>query len=130
MDAFHLYRGRKIDLLLSGLHMPNRGDGFTVVSIMPPTLPQAGTLALSGCFEETNNSLRRCVSALRSRKIKHSPDTQAFVIDQGGIYLIPLEPNLISALPLRSYSGLLSRPPTGLLLPKRIDGGPAVQERR
>jgi hypothetical protein len=89
MDAFHLYRGRKIDPLLSGLHMPNRGDGFTVVSIMPPTLPQAGTLALSGCFEEINNSLHRCVSALRSRKIKHSSDTQAFVIDQGGIYLIP-----------------------------------------
>lgn len=130
MDAFHLYRGRKIDLLLSGLHMPHRGDGFTVVSIMPSTLPQAGTLVRSGCFVETNNSLHRCVSAVRSWGIKHSFDTQEFVIGQGRIRLIPLEQNLISSLPLQSYSSLLSRPPTRLLLPKRIDGAPAVQERR
>jgi hypothetical protein len=131
MDAFHLYRGRKIDPLLSGLHMPHRREGFTIVRIMLSTLPQAGTLVLSGCFVETNNSLhRRRVSAVRSRKIKHSSDTQAFVIGQGGIYLIPLEQNLISALPLQSYSSLLSSPPTRLPLPKRIDGSPAAQERR
>jgi hypothetical protein len=129
MDAFHLYRGRKIDLLLSGLHMPHRGDGFTVLNIMPPILPQAGTLVLSGCFVETN-SLLRSVSAVRSRGIKHSIESQEFVIGEGGIYLIPLEQNLISALPLQSYSSLLSPPPTSLPLPKRIDGAPAVQERR
>jgi hypothetical protein len=130
MEAFHVYRGRRIDLLLSSLHMPQRGDGFTVVSIMPPTLPQAGTLVLSGCFVEANNSLHRCVSAVEPRKIKHSSDTQAFVIDQRGIYLIPLEQNLISASPLQNYSSLLSRPPTRLPLPKRIDGAPSVEERR
>ena len=129
MDVFHLYRGRKIDLLLSGLHMPHRGDGFIVISIMPYALPQAGALVLSGCIVETNNSLHRCVSAVRSRGIKHSSDTQEFVIGQGGICLIPLEQTLISALPLQSYSSLLSRP-TRLPLLKRIDGAPAVQERR
>jgi hypothetical protein len=122
--------GRKIDLLLSSLHMPHRGDGFTVVSIMPPTLPQAGTLMLSSCFVETNNSLHRSVSAVRSRGIKHSIDSQEFVIGQGGIYRVPLEQKLISALLLQRYSSLLSRPPKRLPLTKRIDGAPALQERR
>lgn len=36
------------DVLLSDLHMPNAGDGFTVVSAMRHTHPQAVTLILSG----------------------------------------------------------------------------------
>lgn len=36
------------DVLLSDLHMPNAGDGFTVVSAMRHTHPQAVTLVLSG----------------------------------------------------------------------------------
>jgi DNA-binding response OmpR family regulator len=36
------------DVLLSDLHMPNAGDGFTVVSAMRHTHPEAVTLVLSG----------------------------------------------------------------------------------
>ena len=36
------------DVLLSDLHMPDAGDGFTVVSAMRHTHPQAVTLVLSG----------------------------------------------------------------------------------
>ena len=36
------------DVLLSDLHMPNAGDGFTVVSAMRHTHPQAVTFILSG----------------------------------------------------------------------------------
>jgi hypothetical protein len=85
---------------------------------------------LSGCFVAINNSLHHCISVVRSRGIKHSFDTREFVIAQGEVYLIPLEQDLIPALPLQSYSSLLSRAPSRPPLPKRIDGGPAVQERQ
>src|SRR6266436_2032132 len=38
----------QFDVLLSDLHMPNAGDGFTVVSAMRHTHPHAVTLVLSG----------------------------------------------------------------------------------
>ncbi|HZE26827.1 MAG TPA: response regulator [Terriglobales bacterium] len=38
----------KFDVLLSDLHMPQAGDGFTVVSAMRHTHPEAVTLVLSG----------------------------------------------------------------------------------
>jgi DNA-binding NtrC family response regulator len=38
----------KFDVLLSDLHMPQAGDGFTVVSAMRHTHPNAVTLVLSG----------------------------------------------------------------------------------
>ena len=37
----------KFDVLLSDLHMPQAGDGFTVVSAMRHTHPNAVTLVLS-----------------------------------------------------------------------------------
>jgi circadian clock protein KaiC len=61
---------------------------------------------------EINNSLHRCISVVKSRGTKHSFDTREFVIGQGGISLIPLEPNSVHALPLQGYSSLLSRAPT------------------
>lgn len=86
---FHLYRGRKIDLLLSGLHNAEHGDGFTVVNIMPPTLPQAETPALSGCFVRLTTPLHRCVSVVRSWGINIHSMLKVFVIGQGRIYPIP-----------------------------------------
>jgi circadian clock protein KaiC len=77
---------------------------------------------------EINNSLHRCISVVKSRGSKHSFDTREFVIGQGGISLVPLEQNLVPALPLQSYSSLLSRAPTRFSLPKRINGAAAVQD--
>lgn len=78
---------------------------------------------------EINNSLHRCISVVKSRGSKHSFDTREFVIGQGGITLVPLEQNLVPALPLESYSSLLSRAPTRFSLPKRMNGAAAVQDK-
>jgi len=78
---------------------------------------------------EINNSLHRCISVVKSRGSKHSFDTREFVIGQGGISLVPLEQNLVPALPLQSYSSLLSRAPTRFSLPRRINGAAGVQDK-
>jgi circadian clock protein KaiC len=76
---------------------------------------------------EINNSLHRCISVVKSRGSKHSFDTREFVIGQGGISLVPLEQNVVPAVPLQSYSSLLSRAPTRFSVPKRTNGAVAVQ---
>jgi DNA-binding response OmpR family regulator len=52
----------RFDVLLSDLHMPLAGDGFTVVSAMRHTHPEAVTLVLSGYPE-----LDEALSAIRSQ---------------------------------------------------------------
>lgn len=47
-DALRLIGSKKFDVLLSDLHMPNPGDGLTVVSAMRNANPEAVTLILSG----------------------------------------------------------------------------------
>jgi circadian clock protein KaiC len=68
---------------------------------------------------EINNALHRCISVVKARGSKHSFDTREFVIGEGGISLVPLEETLGPAVPLQSYSSLLSRAPTRFSLPKR-----------
>jgi DNA-binding response OmpR family regulator len=47
-DALKCIAGEDFDVLISDLHMPNPGDGFTVVSAMRHSQPHALTLILSG----------------------------------------------------------------------------------
>ncbi len=47
-DAIKQIAEQEFDVLLSDLHMPQAGDGFTVVSAMRHTHPNALTLVLSG----------------------------------------------------------------------------------
>ena len=47
-EALSRIANEKFDVLLSDLHMPQAGDGFTVVSAMRHTHPDAVTLVLSG----------------------------------------------------------------------------------
>jgi DNA-binding response OmpR family regulator len=47
-EALSLINSESFDVLLSDLHMPNAGDGFTVVSAMRHTNPQAVTLVFTG----------------------------------------------------------------------------------
>lgn len=47
-DALDHISKESFDVLLSDLHMPNAGDGFTVVSAMRHTNPNAVTLVFSG----------------------------------------------------------------------------------
>jgi CheY-like chemotaxis protein len=59
-DALKRIASESFDVLLSDLHMPLAGDGFTVVSAMRHTHPQAVTLVLSGYPE-----LDEALSAIR-----------------------------------------------------------------
>jgi circadian clock protein KaiC len=78
---------------------------------------------------EINNSLHRCISVVKSRGTKHSFDTREFLIGQGGISLVPLEEDLVAAIPLQNYSSLLGRAPTRFALPKRINGAATVRDK-
>src|SRR5690242_18446065 len=46
--ALHLIDEQAFDVLLCDLHMPSAGDGFTVVSAMRHTNPNAVTLVFTG----------------------------------------------------------------------------------
>src|SRR6266700_3652598 len=47
-EALSRIAAETFDVLLSDLHMPHAGDGFTVISAMRHTHPHAATLVLSG----------------------------------------------------------------------------------
>jgi DNA-binding response OmpR family regulator len=47
-DALRLITAERFDALITDLHMPNPGDGFTVVSAMRHSQPDALTLLVSG----------------------------------------------------------------------------------
>jgi CheY-like chemotaxis protein len=59
-DALSRIAAENFDVLLSDLHMPHAGDGFTVVSAMHHTHPHAVTLVLSGypALEEALSAIR------------------------------------------------------------------------
>jgi CheY-like chemotaxis protein len=59
-EALSRIAAEKFDVLLSDLHMPQAGDGFTVVSAMRHTHPQAVTLVLSGypALDEALSAIR------------------------------------------------------------------------
>ena len=55
-EALSRIAAENFDVLLSDLHMPHAGDGFTVVSAMRHTHPKAVTLVLSG-YPELDEAL-------------------------------------------------------------------------
>jgi DNA-binding response OmpR family regulator len=58
-EALHLIDREPFDVLLCDLHMPGAGDGFTVVSAMRHTNPDAVTLVFTGfpALEEAMNAI-------------------------------------------------------------------------
>jgi CheY-like chemotaxis protein len=48
IDALKCIATATFDVLITDLHMPNAGDGFTVISAMRHTQPAALTMLLSG----------------------------------------------------------------------------------
>jgi ActR/RegA family two-component response regulator len=58
-DALQCIAAEKFDVLISDLHMPDRGDGLTVVSAMRNAHPDAVTLVYSGYpeMEEATNAI-------------------------------------------------------------------------
>jgi DNA-binding response OmpR family regulator len=58
-EALHLVDAEPFDVLLCDLHMPGAGDGFTVVSAMRHTNPEAVTLVFTGypALQEAMNAI-------------------------------------------------------------------------
>jgi len=93
-DALRCIATEKFDAVLSDLHMPKAGDGFTVVSAMRHTHPHAATLVLTGhpAIEEAlaairfqadeilmkpiqPDSLREAIRAKLVKPVAHMPTT-------------------------------------------------------
>jgi circadian clock protein KaiC len=63
---------------------------------------------------EINSSLRRCLTVVKARGSPHEFDSREYVIEQGGIKLLPFDQNLPPE-PLGTYSSVLSRAPSRML---------------
>ena len=129
-DFFHAIVAYSKQRLMTTFFNYENPEFLGISSYMPdfPVSSIVDNLILMSLVE-INNSLHRCISVVKSRGSKHSFDTREFVIGQGGISLVPLEQNLVPALPLQGYSSLLSRAPTRFSVPKRINGAAAVQDK-
>jgi DNA-binding response OmpR family regulator len=70
-DALGRIAEEKFDVLLSDLHMPHAGDGFTLVGAMRHTHPQAVTMVLSGYpfLEEALSAVRLEADAILVKPI-------------------------------------------------------------
>jgi CheY-like chemotaxis protein len=60
-EALSHIANEKFDVLVSDLHMPHAGDGFTVVSAMRHTL----CLVKTSCTRKINDFQRACSQVLR-----------------------------------------------------------------
>jgi DNA-binding response OmpR family regulator len=59
-DALKCIANEKFDVLITDLHMPNAGDGFTVISAMRHSQPAALTMLLSG-FPDVKNAMEAII---------------------------------------------------------------------
>lgn len=79
---------------------------------------------------ELGNTLHRSISIVKARGCKHELDTREFTVGPGGITLLPLDKDAeLPALPIESYSSLLSRAPTRLSPRQRNAGASVVSNR-
>lgn len=74
-DALSRIAGEQFDVLLTDLHMPHAGDGFTVVGAMRHTHPHAVTLVLSGYpfLDEALSAIRLQADAVLVKPIEIAP---------------------------------------------------------
>ena len=56
-EALKCISTASFDVLITDLHMPNAGDGFTVISAMRHSQPSALTMDSSGSFSSKNAEL-------------------------------------------------------------------------
>jgi circadian clock protein KaiC len=79
---------------------------------------------------ELGNTLHRSMSVVKARGCKHEFDTREFTVGPGGITLLPLDKNVeLAALPLESYSSVLSRAPTRFGARQPRAGAPVLSNR-
>jgi hypothetical protein len=62
---------------------------------------------------ELGNTLHRSISVVKARGCKQEFDIREFIIENGGISMLPMDENAEpAAQPLETYSSVLSRAPT------------------
>jgi circadian clock protein KaiC len=129
-DFFHAIVAYTKQRLMTAFFNYENPEFLGISSYMPdfPVNSIVDNLVLMSLVE-INNGLHRCISVVKSRGTKHSFDTREFTIGQGGISLVPLEEDLVPAIPLQNYSSLLGRAPTRFSLPKRTNGAAAVRDK-
>jgi circadian clock protein KaiC len=129
-DFFHALVAYSKQRLMTTFFNYENPEFLGISSYMPdfPVSSIVDNLILMSMVE-INNSLHRCISVVKSRGSKHSFDTREFVIGPGGISLVPLEENLVPALPLQSCSSLLSRAPTRFSRFSQKNGSAASQDK-
>jgi circadian clock protein KaiC len=129
-DFFHAIVAYTKQRLMTAFFNYENPEFLGISSYMPdfPVNSIVDNLVLMNLVE-INNALHRCISVVKSRGTKHSFNTREFAIGQGGISLVPLEEDLVPAIPLQNYSSLLGRAPTRFSLPKRINGAAAVRDK-
>jgi circadian clock protein KaiC len=129
-DFFHAIVAYTKQRLMTAFFNYENPEFLGISSYMPdfPVNSIVDNLVLMNLVE-INNALHRCISVVKSRGANHSFDTREFTIGEGGISLVPLEEDLVPAIPLQNYSSLLGRAPTRFSLPKRINGAVAVRGR-
>jgi len=75
---------------------------------------------------ELGNTLHRCLTVVKARGSGHEFDSREYVIEQGGIKLLPVDSNAPVVSPLASYSSILSRAPSRL---KQVEKKEVVKAR-
>jgi circadian clock protein KaiC len=73
---------------------------------------------------ELNNSLRRCITVVKSRGSAHQFDSREYEIREGGIHLVPQTGDPLPPLPFSNFSSILSRAPSRFVNSRAANGAP------
>jgi circadian clock protein KaiC len=113
-DFFHaLVSYTKFHLMTTYFSYENP-EVFGISSYMPefPVNSLVDNIILLSIVE-LGNSLHRSMAVVKARGCKHGFDTHEFVIGQGGIELLSVDKSVaVHALPIESYTSVMSRAPT------------------
>ena len=114
-DFFHAIVGYSKARLMTTFFNYENPEFLGVSSYMPdfPVSSIVDNLILLSLVE-LNNTIHRCLTVVKARGSKHLFESREYVIDQGGIKLLPREGSGPPPLPFSSYSSILSRAPTRL----------------
>ncbi len=113
-DFFHAVVAYSKSRLMTTVFTYENAELFGISSYMPefPVSSIVDNIILMSLVE-FGSTLHRCMAVVKARGCKHEFDTREFVIGEGGISLLPMDKSAeLPALPIESYSSILSRAPT------------------
>jgi circadian clock protein KaiC len=112
-DFFHALVAHSKSRLMSTFFNYENPEFLGISAFMPefPVSSIVDNIILLSLVE-LNNSLRRCITVVKSRGSAHQFDSREYEIGPGGIRLLPIENNVTTPLPFSRYSSVLSRAPT------------------